>query len=181
MTTTLQPQRSPSTRLAEIEAQFNDSAAKLIAFVGENADEYDLIDAALKAATDIAYAGGWSWGLDAADLDLLQIAERRSQLIQKRSPAWSALRAMERLVWTEQNKPADLRCSDYPQCEDCQAELGVREVAGRLLSRATVEHWPEEGRFALQGYGVLNVASTKEEDIDEAPRLPTDDDDQEVD
>jgi len=93
MTSTLQPQRSPSTRLAELEAQFNNSA-KLIANVGDNADEYDLIDAALKAARDIAYAGGWNWGLGAADLDLLQIAERRSQLIEKRSPAWTALRAI---------------------------------------------------------------------------------------
>ena len=76
MTSTLQPQRSPSTRLAELEAQFNNSA-KLIANVGDNADEYDLIDAALKAARDIAYAGGWNWGLGAADLDLL---DRREEI-----------------------------------------------------------------------------------------------------
>jgi len=169
MTSTLQPQRSPSTRLAELEAQFNNSA-KLIANVGDNADEYDLIDAALKAARDIAYAGGWNWGLGAADLDLLQIAERRSQLIEKRSPAWTALRAMERLVWTEQNKPA-LRCSDYPHCEDCQAEVSVREVAGRLLSRASVEHWPETGRYALPGYGIL-AGTANGEGIDEAPHCP---------
>jgi hypothetical protein len=164
--------------LAGIDAHFNESAAKFIATVGDNADEYDLIDAATNVARDIAYAGGWNWGLYATDLDLLQIAERRSQSLQKRSPSWAALRAMERLLWTEQNLPADLRCSDYPNCEDCLIEVRIREVAGHLLSRAAVEHWPESGRYALPGYGVL-AGTALGEDIDEAPHCPIGDDEEE--